>query len=138
MVRERKWLSDEQKQMLRGPEREFILLLDEEDSLELVPYAPVPDVAHGEREVIAFTFERKGDLYAVYWHISGDKELELPMNTRDLTLLASMGEESQEIVAGDGNTTIVPVGKRRYLRTGTANRETLLTAFANAKILAQE
>ena len=138
MVRERKWLSDEQKQMLRDPEREFILLLDEEDSLELVPYAPVPDVAHGEREVIAFTFERKGDLYAVYWHISGDKELELPMNTRDLTLLASMGEESQEIVAGDGNTTIVPVGKRRYLRTGTANRETLLTAFANAKILAQE
>ncbi|MBT4817372.1 MAG: hypothetical protein HON70_16835, partial [Lentisphaerae bacterium] len=75
-VRARNWLTDEQKQMLRDADQEFILLLDEEGELELVPYEQIMDVAGGSKDVIAFTFERKNALYAVYSHISADKKLE--------------------------------------------------------------
>ena len=137
-VRATNWLADEQKLMLRDAEQEFILLLTEEDDFELVPYDRITNVANGSREVIAFTFERKGDLYAVYWHISADKELELPLNPEDLKLLERMGRESQVIAGGRGDYAVVPVGKRRYLRTGRANRDRLITAFRDAGILDQQ
>ena len=81
-VRAKKWLTDEQKQMLRNAEQEFTLLLNEKNELELVPYDQIMNVANESREVIAFTFERNKDLYAVYWHISGDKKIELPVKVR--------------------------------------------------------
>ena len=137
-VRAKKWLSDEQRQMLRDAEREFMLLLNEEDGLELVPYERIVNVANGSKEVVAFTFERKMDLYAVYWHISADKELELPMNPKHLTLLENMGRENQVSARGHGDSTIVPVGRRRYVRTGRDNRDALITAFGDAKILDQK
>jgi hypothetical protein len=134
-VRAAKWLTAEQKRRLRDAEQEFILLLNEEGDFELVPYDRVVKVAGESKDVIAFTFERKNDLYAVYWHISADKELELPVNPKDLVLLESMGREVQAAAGEHGNSTVVPLGKRRYLRTSKANRAMLITAFRDAKVL---
>lgn len=134
-VRATKWLTDEQKHSLRDANQEFILLVNEDNDFELLPYDQVRQVANKSREVIAFTFERKGDLYAVYWHISADKALELPLNPKDLTLLESIGGASQVISEGHGASAIVPVGKRRYLRTSMANRGKLMAAFGDARIL---
>jgi hypothetical protein len=136
-VRARKWLSVEQKQSLRNAEQEFILLLNEAADFELLPYDQITRVANGCRDVIAFTFERKGDLYAVYWHISADKALELPCGPKDLTVLESIGGVSQAISAGHGDSAIVPLGKRRYLRTSLAHRDALIAAFRNARVLDQ-
>ena len=134
-VRAGKWLNDEQKQMLRNAEQEFILLLDERTDFELVPYDRVTDVAGGSREVIAFTFERKEALYAVYWHISADKELELPLKPNDLVVLESMGEEIGASAGERKNTSVVPLGKRRYLKTSKSKKDELIAAFVDARIL---
>jgi len=74
-VRTKKWLTEEQKQMLRNPDQEFTLLVNEKNEFELVPCDPIKDVANGSKEIIAFTFNRNKDIYAVYWHISGEKRL---------------------------------------------------------------
>ena len=134
-VRARKWLTDEHKQMLRDAEREFILLLDESNDFELVPYDRVMNVAGGSADVIAFTFERKKALYAVYWHISADKRLELPLKPKGLVALESMGKEIEATAGEREDTTVVPVGKRRYLQAGSSKRDELIAAFGKARIL---
>ena len=134
-VRAKRWLTDEQKEMLRDAEQEFILLLDEKDDFELVACDRIMNVANESRDVIAFTFQRKKALYAVYWHISADRRLELPLNPKDVAALERMGKEI-EATAGEGkNTTVVPVGKRRYLKTSRSKKAALIAAFAKARIL---
>jgi hypothetical protein len=134
-VRARRWLTDEQKQLLRNPKQEFTLLLNEKNELELVPYDKIVDVAKGSKEVIAFTFERNNDSYAVYWHISGDKELELPVKPGALTLMDSIGKEIHVKSGADGSTTVLPVGNRRYVKANKISRDGLIAAFKNGKLL---
>lgn len=132
-ARAQKWLTDEQKQMLRNPEQEFILLINEKNEPELVPYNKILNVANGSRDVIAFTFQRNKDLYAVYWHISGDKQLELPVSSSDITLMESLGQEIS--TRANGNNTVLPAGKRRYIKTRTLSEDDLIKAFGNARIV---
>ena len=134
-VRAKKWLTNEQKQLLRNADQEFILLLNEKNELELVAYDQIMNVANESREVRAFTFKRNNDLYAVYWHISGDKQLELPVKQGDLTLMENLGQEIQIKPGADGNSTLLPVGNRRYIKTSKLTKEELITAFKNAKII---
>jgi hypothetical protein len=134
-VRAKHWLTAEQKQMLRNPAQEHILLLNEKQEFELVPYDQIMDVAHGSREVRAFTFKRNNDLYVVYWHISGNKELELPLRSTDITLLESLGKEMQVNSSPNGDNSILPVGNRRYIKTSKLTQDELITAFKNAKII---
>jgi len=134
-VRASKWLTDEQRQLLRNAEQEFILLLDEKGELELVPYEQVTNVAGGSRDVIAFTFERKEALYAVYWHISADKRLELPLKPKALLVLEGMGKGVEASAGEQEGTAVVPLGKRRYLEASGSSRDELIAAFGKARIL---
>jgi hypothetical protein len=104
--------------MLRDPAQEFILLLDEKGAFELVPYERVATVAGGSREVIAYLFERKGALYAVYNHISADKRLELPLDPDGLSVLENLGDARAAAAGERGDTAVVPIGKRRYPQNG--------------------
>ena len=133
-VRARRWLTDERKRMLRDPDQEHTLLLNEKNELELVPYDQIMDIAHGSRDVRAFTFKRGGDLYAVYWHIAGDAQLELPVPARDLSLMESLGQEIEVRPAGDGRRALLPVGQRRYLKAGRLSADELVSAFREARI----
>jgi len=119
--------------MLRVAEQEFTLLLNEKNELEMVAYDKIMNVANESKEVIAFTFERNKDLYAVYWHISGDKQLELPVNSADLTLMESLGQEIQP--KANGTSTVLPVGNRRYIKTNKLSKDALIEAFRNARIM---
>jgi hypothetical protein len=134
-VRAQNWLTEEQKQMLHDGKQEHILLLNEQNKFELVPYDQIMDVANKSREVRAFTFKRDNDLYAVYWHISGDKQLELPVNPGVLTLMENLGQEIQIKPGSDGKSSLLPVGNRRYIKTSKLTKEELITAFKNAKII---
>jgi hypothetical protein len=109
--------------------------LNEKNELELVPYNQIMDVANGSKEVIAFTFERNKDLYAVYWHISGDKKMELPLKPGDLTLMENLGNGIQIQSGQNRKNTIIPVGNRRYIKTSKLTEFELITAFKNAKIM---
>ena len=134
-VRAQKWLTDEQRQMLRDPDQEFILLLDETSSFELVPYDRITNVAGDSTDVMAFVFERNSALYAIYWHISADRKLELPLKPEDFVVLESMGAEIKAMAGERRDTTVVPVGKRRYLKTSRSKRDELIAAFGDARIL---
>lgn len=133
-ARAKRWLTDQQKQMLRNAGQEFTLLLNEKNEPELVPYDRIMNVANESREVIAFTFERNKDLYAVYWHISGDKKIELPIKSSDLTLMENLGKEIQIQSGQNVENSVLPVGNRRYIKTSKLTKDELITAFKNAKI----
>ena len=133
-VRAKKWLTEEQKLMLRNPDQEFTLLLNEKNEFELVPCDQIKDVANGSREVIAFTFNRNKDLYAVYWHISGDKKIELPVKASDLTLMLDLGKEIDISSGQSADKTVLPVGNRHYLKTSNLTKDELANAFRNAII----
>jgi hypothetical protein len=134
-VRAQHWLTEEQKLTLRNLAQEHTLLLNDKKEFELVPYDQIMDVAHGSREVRAYTFKRHNDMYVVYWHISGNKQLELPLHSKDITLLESLGKEIQVNSSPNGDNTILPVGNRRFIKTSKLTKDELITAFKNAKIM---
>jgi hypothetical protein len=134
-VRAQNWLTEEQKQMLHNGNQEHILLLNEQNKFELVPYDQIMNVANESREVRAFIFKRNNDLYVVYWHISGNKQLELPVKPGDLTLMENLGQEIQIKPGSNGNSTLLPVSNRRYIKTSKLTKEELISAFKNAKII---
>jgi len=134
-VRAQHWLTEEQKLMLRNLAQEHILLLNEQKKFELVPYDQIMDVAHGSKEVRAFTFKRESDIYVVFWHISGSKELELPLNSKDITLLENLGQEIPVHSSQNGDNSLLPVGNRRFIKTNKLTKDDLISAFKNAKIM---
>lgn len=133
-VRAKDWLTQEQKEMLRDQEQEHILLLNDQKEFELVPYAQIKNVANDSREVRAFTFERNDDLYVVYWHISDNKKMELPLSSKNVTLLESLGEEIS-VSGKNRNSVILPVSNRRFIKTTDLSREKVIRAFKNATIM---
>jgi hypothetical protein len=137
-VRAQNWLTPEQKHMLQNLEQEHILLLNEKKEFELVPYDQIMDIAQGSNEIRAFVFERNNEVYIVYWHISGDKKIELTLDPKNLTLMENIGEEAQiNNGQNSNNTVILPAGHRRYLKTNKYSSDELITAFKNAKIINQ-
>ena len=68
-VREKRWLTSEQKRMLKDPDREFHLYMDADGKYELVEWRQL-DVAGGRQTKIrAFLFERNGKRVVAYWHV---------------------------------------------------------------------
>ncbi len=133
-VRASHWLTEEQKKMLRDLKQEHILLINEKNEPELVPYYQIMNVASGSRDVRAFSFSRNDGRYVVYWHISGDRRLELPVQQEDITLLDELGKEVRTEPASGGRT-IVPVGHRRYIKTTKLSAEELAAALSKARII---
>lgn len=133
-VRANNWLTEERKQMLQNLEQEHILLLNEQKEFELQPYEQIENVAGGSKEVRAFIIQRENELYVVYWHISGSKKLELPLNKSNVQLFETLGVE-KNIDSGNGDAIIVPVDNRRFLKAGNVTKEQLVNAFSKAKIL---
>lgn len=133
-VREQNWLTEEQKKMLQNVQQEHHLLINENNQFELLPYNQIDDIAGGNNEVRAFLFQRQKDYYVVYWHISGNQQLELPLKPADITLYEKIGQE-ETITSGNNNSIIVPIGQRRYIKANGLTKELLLDAFKNARII---
>ncbi|WP_298649066.1 hypothetical protein [uncultured Proteiniphilum sp.] len=133
-VRAKHWLTEDQKKRLQNLEQEHHLLLDEEGRPELVPYEQITDVAGSSKEVRAFIFQRKGEYYVVYWHISDNKKLLLPVKLSDITLYKTLGQE-ESIITDSNDNTIIPVSDRRYIKINNLTKEEILNIFATAKII---
>lgn len=133
-VRAKKWLSDEQKKELQNLEQEHHLLLNEQKQFELVPYEQITNIAGGSREVRAFMFQRKGEHYVVYWHISGNRKLELPLNGKNVKIYKNIGQEV-EIISDQNGLITVPVNDRMYLKIDNITKKQLIERFAKAKII---
>jgi hypothetical protein len=133
-VRAQHWLTEEQKKMLQNVDQEHHLLINEQDEFELVPYDQISNIANGSKEVRAFIFQRQNTPYVVFWHISGNKQLELPLNSSDITMYEKLGKE-ETIHSEASNKVVVPVGYRRYIKTDKLTKEQLSEAFKNARII---
>lgn len=132
-VKRKKWLTSEQKEQLKAPDREHILLVNEEGEYELVPYFEIKGAAHGDPQVAAFQFERRGKAYAVCWHRTDSGKLKLGLDAGSITYEEQLGG-AQTVVETIGNDVVIPLSGRRYLST-TDSADALITAFKNAEIV---
>lgn len=131
-VREQKWLTDEQKEMLKNLDQEHILLINEEKAFELLPYEQIEGAAGGDMRVRAFLFERRGLHCVVYWHTSGEGTLKLPA-LENATLRAELYEAALPFET-DGENILLPIDSRRYLTT-SLSREEVVSAFERAALV---
>lgn len=129
-IRESGWLTPEQKDMLRRPGQEYILLVNEEKQFELVPYRQITDDQPGLR---AFMFERQGARWVVYWHTFGEGTLALPMKAQDIEVRDALYEDALSIDEAEDGVRL-PIGGRRYLKTARSEAE-VLAAFEKARLL---
>lgn len=133
-VRAKRWLTEEQKKQLQNVNKEHHLLMNEQDSLELLPYEQLNDVAGGNKEVRAFLFRRNREYYVTYWHISGEKKMELPINSMNATLYRDLGHEESIAFSHKKDAITIPVDDRRYLKVSSLSKKQLIEAFSKAII----
>lgn len=133
-ARARKWLTEKQKQMLRNPKQEFTLLINEKNELELVACDGIA-AAKGSKEIVAFAFQRDQDPYVVFWHVSGQKQIELPVKPGHVTLMETIGKESPVKPGANDRTVVLPIGNKRYIRANGLSKSQLIEAFENATLL---
>lgn len=135
-VRARKWLTTEQKNMLRqlGPEHEHILLINENGDYELVPYRQIHTAAGGnEIEFRAFVFERAGYSWAVYWHPTGNTKVSLPVCADSITLFTELNLAPVPFER-NGDSIILPLDSRKYIRSSLSAEE-LVSVLEKAEII---
>jgi hypothetical protein len=132
-VRAQAWLTEDQKISLRNVEQEHTLLIDENGKFVLLPYEQIQNVAGAAMPGRAFLFGRNGNVWAVYWHTSGQGFLDLPLAAKQVTLMKELGKAL--VVKGDGNHTKLPLGDRRYLEFHGLTRQQVTAAFQDARIL---
>lgn len=132
-VRAKKWLTEEQKCMLKSAKQEHILLINEEGEYELVPYDQIEGAAKGDDRVRAFIFERRGARYVVYWHSSGSGELALDVDAKHIAVVDALDGAPIALTEKDG-ATVLPIEGRRYLKSDLSC-EALARAFKESHIL---
>ncbi len=129
-IKGKKWLTQEQKEMLKDPNQEHILLVNEKGEYELVPYFCIKNAAKGNNLLSAFYFERLGKTYVVCWHTEGSGNLLLPLETDSFVYEEQLGGE-QVKVEKTKEGVIIPVAGRKYF-SSDAPKEKLIEAFGNA------
>ena len=131
-VRDRDWLTQEQKMALRNLEQEHTLLVDERGEFMLVPWDQIEGVAGAKVPARAFVFERNRKVYVAYWHTSGEAFLELALEARQLTLMKEFGKpiEAKE----NAKMAKLPLGDLRYIEFHHLTRQEAITAFQKARI----
>ena len=120
-VRVNDLLTEEQKLAIReNTQQEHILLINENRSYEVVPYAPVET---SDENLKAYWFERNGSKWVVYWHAAGEGTAELPVDVLVQDELYEAPVICREI----------PVGKRRYARANAQDLD-LIALFEQIKL----
>ena len=132
-VREHNLLTEAQKCSLRDGTKEHIMLINEKSAYELREYEQLKEVANGNGDVRAFTFEREKKSYAVIWHTNGAGELFIPLDCSKFDYFNELNEAAMtknEVTDG----CVIPLSKRRYISTDLSLDE-LKAALVSAKVL---
>lgn len=98
----------EQRERLRDPDSEFLLLKGSKGEFEL--YSCRQIVSDGERPVRAFLFERDGRNCIVYWHVSGSGEVRLDAGAYAVRLTDTKGRRAG--FSRRGGVCILPAAGR--------------------------
>jgi len=131
-VRAKGLLTDEQKIALRDPEREHILLIDEQGNYEIAQYSEIKQAACGNENVRAFAFKRNGRSYVVCWHRNGSGKLSIPIAQELLLYQNEIGGEAIRLETF-GSDTVIPIEGRKYLSCDIS-LDGLSEAIRNARL----
>ncbi|QGY47175.1 hypothetical protein GM418_26980 [Maribellus comscasis] len=121
--------TQKQKDQLKDPEQEYILLIDETGKFELQPYEQLKLAMDQESLMRAFVFNRLEKTWVVYWHTRGEGSLKLHVKADRVQLFAKPGQP--ETIENEGDSIVLPVGKRRYLEFDLSE-EKVIDLFRNA------
>ena len=110
-ARKKNLLTKEQKEMLRDPDTEYTLLINEDGEYELTPYY---EIKTKYSDISAFRFERCGKSYIVCWHNKGSGEITLPISKDSIICEKVLGGERIEIL-GDENTATITISDKCYI-----------------------
>jgi len=104
-------ITKEQKEMLKAPDQEYIILKDKKGKYNIFPYWQI--TIDEEKPVRGFVFQREGKTCIVYWHISGFGELALNIEKGKLALMDENGKKV--LFRSAGGKSILPVAGRLFL-----------------------
>ena len=129
------WLNESHRERLRNPQQEHILLENQDGDFELHPYTQIRPVGGDNSGAVrAFTFERQGRPWVVFWHTSGEGRVRLSLPAGKLRLWEELGGRRLPIMESQGRA-VLPVSGRRYLECSGISRRDVVHAFRDADIL---
>lgn len=131
-VRATDWLSLEQKMALRDLDQEYTLLINEQGKFELVPCGQIERVAGADKPGRAFVFERHETTYVVFWHTSGEGQIEVPLRESQVSLMRELGKPVK--FKGGKESVTLPLGNKMYLECLGVSRPEAVVAFQKARI----
>ena len=108
------FFSAKQKEELKSPNQEHILLKNEAGHFELIPYHQLENVANHSADIRAFAFRKEGKTWVVYWHVRDKRSLRLPVDKEKIHF-SEKANEKTIIQQGAKNYSIVPADHRRFL-----------------------
>ncbi len=113
-ARIKNFFSAKQKEELKSPNQEHILLKNETGNFELIPYRQLENVANHSADIRAFVFRKEGKTWVVYWHVRNNGSLRLPVDKEKIHF-SEKADEKTIIQQGAKNYSIVPADHRRFL-----------------------
>lgn len=129
-VRARKWLTEEQKLLLRQADKEFTLLLNKNGEYELCEYEQT-QVADGKSSITAFILSRGEYNYITLWDNEGESVLKI-----DASAVVSYTDEidfGEREVSYEGKKAILKVNRKAYMKS-TLSLDGLREALRNAEV----
>lgn len=131
-VRENGFLTDERKALLRDPDTEYTLLINESGEYEMAAVREVDMTAVSE-DITAFTFTRGGKSLAVLWNNTGACTIKLPLKLSELKFMRDISEPAESLESG-GDNVLIPVSCKHYVETGLSESE-LRKLLSSAKLI---
>jgi len=110
-AKRRDLFTKEQKEELKKPGKEFVLLKDKKGSFELYECRQIETVT-GEH-IRAFLFEKGDRQWVRYWHARGEGLITLPVTPSHVVLYDR--ELKKKKMKRSGNSILLPAGDIRYL-----------------------
>lgn len=129
-VRVKNWLTKEQKDLLKNPDIEYTLLVDEKGEYILVPYE---EVKTGNNDITVFVFEKDEKTCAVLWHKSDKCKLKLDIASDKITYKDEYAGNALPVEA-DGNSSVINVEAKAYL-SSTLSKEEFVKVLENAVVM---
>ena len=130
-VRINNLLTDEEKELIRVPGREYTLFINEDGKYELTEYFEFKDFCPDTKDLHAFVFERGEKSYALIWHNSSEAKIKLPISKLGAEYVNDITRENLEINEADGSI-IIDVSTSAYL-SAPLSIEEMKVALAKAK-----
>ncbi len=132
-VRKNNLLTPEQQELIKMPEKEYTLFVDEKGNYELNEYFELTDFCSNSKDLYAFTFRRNNKSYALIWHNTGSAKISIPILKENVEYFSDLTREALPFEEKDGNL-ILDVSSSAYLVTPLSNSE-LRDVLSQAKII---